>query len=509
MIKPLYQLVYTSISRDSLLQSELNRLVERCSASNREHGLTGLLLYDGQRFLQVVEGPKEAVLRRYERIKVDPRHHSVTELVERTVTKRHFREWDMGYRSAKKDELQKVLQGNTHQPAEILSLIKQLVIKETACEGDRHGAQPTILAVDDSSTNLKILKMILKKHYNVETALNGEDALAAASRLLPDLILLDVEMPGLNGYDVCARLQDNPLTNEIPVVFLSALGSTENKVTGLKMGACDYITKPFQREEILARVGSHIEMGRLQRDLRAHMKELESQNARLDRFARCLAHDLRSPITSVLGHASLLQVDSSVSAEARQSIEHIKDAGENLSEMVDSLLLMAIADHNEVEESVINPESLALSSRNELAELMADHSGQITIEDNLPPCLGHPPWLRRIFTNLFSNGIKYGGHPPHVILSSDTSNDGKVRYIISDNGRGLSEQQIGSLFSEFSRLEPDKAPGIGLGLILVKTLVQQMNGHVLVNSSPQNGTAFIIEMPAVRQETFQSGCAVA
>lgn len=506
----LFQLIYSSYSRmPALLPSEVSRLVQGCFEVNRKLGITGLLLYDGNQFVQLIEGPEESVREVYSKIETDPRHQSVEKLFERKVTKRHFGSWHMGYRSTNKDELQRVLEADPKQPASMLSVIKQLVIERAVNEGGTIAMKPRLLVVDDSPTNRKVLSSLLKKHYTVELAVNGEEALSTASRIRPELILLDIDMPGLDGYEVCARLSDNPLTEDIPVIFVSALSDTAHKVTGLSLGACDYVTKPLQREEVLARVSTHLEMGRLRRDLRRSMKELEDKNQRLERFSRSLAHDLRSPLTSVIGHASLLKLEKGLSESATQSIDCIRCAGENLNETVDSLLLMAIADHGEMEMVPLDVQKVAETCRSDIHDMIREYEGTITLESEGSACLGYGPWMRRVLTNLFTNGLKYGGTHPQIVFSAKPGAEGMVRYVVKDNGDGLSDEQIGKLFNEFTRFSPETAPGIGLGLALVKSLIHQMGGRIHVESSKETGTAFMIDMPSLACEAMAPDSATA
>ncbi len=353
----------------------------------------------------------------------------------------------------------------------------------------------TLLAVDDSATNLKILATLLKKDYTVEVAANGEEAIESARQILPDLILLDIDMPGLNGFEVCTRLKQDPMTANIPIVFLSALGSAEHKVKGLELGACDYMTKPFQRDEILARVRTHLETAKVHGSLNSNVKILQKQNRNLDRFARNLAHDLRSPLTAVLGHASLLSLSQGLSDEAIESIRCIQEAGQNLNETVESLLLLAVSKSEEVEIAPIDTVDVAATCRSDLSNMINQYSGKVTIDSKLPRCLGYAPWMRRVFTNLISNGLKYSGTPPHIHISGSTG-EGSVRYEVRDNGEAISQEDLGKLFKEFSRLAPQRAPGVGLGLVLVRTLIHRMGGSISVESSAQGGTVFTIEMRA-------------
>ena len=156
--------------------------------------------------------------------------------------------------------------------------------------------QATLLIVDDVPENIRVLYEFLTAHsFKVLVAEDGENALEKAIYANPNLILLNIIMPGMDGFETCYHLKNNEKTKDIPVIFMTALSDTDDKVRGFKMGAVDYVTKPFQQEEILARINTHLTIRRLQ-------KELQHQNAELDAFGHTVAHDLKSPLSSVIAY---------------------------------------------------------------------------------------------------------------------------------------------------------------------------------------------------------------
>ena len=165
----------------------------------------------------------------------------------------------------------------------------------------------SILIVDDTPANLRLLAQMLTEHgYHVRPVLNGAQALVAAQIMPPDLILLDIRMPGMDGYAVCQRLKADERTRDIPILFISALSDAEDKVRAFSAGGVDYITKPFQLEEVLARVQTHLTVRSLQRHLRQEIVERDSLIADLKAYAHTVAHDLRSPLAGALGAAQIL-----------------------------------------------------------------------------------------------------------------------------------------------------------------------------------------------------------
>lgn len=202
-----------------------------------------------------------------------------------------------------------------------------------------------ILIVDDMPANLRLLTRMLTEYgYDVRPVMDGEQALATAHAMPPDLILLDIRMPSMDGYEVCQHLKADERTRDIPVLFISALSETEDKISAFTAGGVDYITKPFQLEEVLARVRTHLTIRNLQ-------KQQEQQIAELDAYAHTVAHDLRSPISAALGMAQLLgEPDIPISEEEHSEfIELMIDSLSKASNIISELLLMAEVRQADVE----------------------------------------------------------------------------------------------------------------------------------------------------------------
>ncbi len=205
---------------------------------------------------------------------------------------------------------------------------------ETPLAGD-------VLIVDDTPANLRLLYgMLGEQGYKVRLSPNGKLALMNAQAVPPDLILLDINMPGLSGYEVCEQLKADPRTRDIPVIFISALDQTEDKVKAFTLGGVDYVTKPFQVEEVLARVETHLALYTLQRQLAAANAELqeanaelEASNADLQAFAHTVAHDLKSPLGIILGYSVLLELDLAQMSpeEIAESVHSITKTGYKMS----------------------------------------------------------------------------------------------------------------------------------------------------------------------------------
>ena len=239
--------------------------------------------------------------------------------------------------------------------------------------------QPTVLIVDDTPTNLGILFDYLGgAGFKVLVAEDGEGALQRANLVRPDIILLDVLMPGLDGFETCRRLKADEATRDIPVIFMTALSETVDKVKGFEVGAVDYITKPLQHEEVLARLNVHLTIYRLQKSLQAQNERLQqeivkrerleeslrNQNAELDAFVHTVAHNLQNPLSMVITYTHILLEDLSrmALADALEVLQRIKQTGQKMESIIEALLLLAGVRKEEVELSALPRLWLRLAS---------------------------------------------------------------------------------------------------------------------------------------------------
>jgi len=357
-----------------------------------------------------------------------------------------------------------------------------------------------ILIVDDTLPNLRILAKILENRgYLVRGIPEGAMALTAAAQEPPDLILLDIMMPELNGYEVCARLKANEATRDIPVIFMSALDEVMNKVKAFGVGGVDYITKPFQVEEVLARVDTHITLQALQAKLEHQVialqeanVALQASNDELEAFAHTVAHDLKNPLGNVLMATELLQEseDARGSEELTNISEWVNTSARKALNIIDELLLLASVRQEDVVRSPVDMNRVLRHAQDRLEWMIKECGGEIVLPDQWPVALGYAPWIEEVWVNYLSNGLKYGGEPPRLHLGADVLDDGTIRYWIKDNGPGIPPEKVDLLFSEFTRLERIRAEGHGLGLSIVKRIVAKLGGSVGVESHIGQGSLF-------------------
>lgn len=361
-----------------------------------------------------------------------------------------------------------------------------------------------ILIIDDSLPNLRLLTdMLANRGHKVRGAPDGKTGLTAARLSHPDIILLDIMMPGEDGYSVCQKLKALPETAAIPVIFISALDTNLDKIKAFSMGGVDYITKPFQAEEVLARVETHLTLHNMQKrlqqmneELLVTNQELRTSNEELDAFAGTVAHDLKNPIGVILGHGEMLTM-SLLSPEMQQnSIHTIIQTAHKMSNIVDELLLLAGVRKNEVVSQPLEMAEIVAAAQERLAELVEEYQAQIDLPSEWPVAVGYAPWIEEVWVNYLSNGIKYGGRPPRLQLGASAQMDNTVQFWVQDNGFGLTAEEQAQLYIPFTRLTELKVDGHGLGLSIVERIIRKLGGHVGVASTIGQGSKFSFSLPA-------------
>jgi signal transduction histidine kinase len=359
----------------------------------------------------------------------------------------------------------------------------------------------TLLLVDDVPTNLKVLFGYLKTcNFKVRIARDGEDALNQVELAKPDLILLDVMMPKMDGFETCRRLKANEETKDIPVIFMTALTETVDKVKGFEAGAVDYITKPIQQEEVLARINSHLMLRQLQKTLEEKNGELQQQNQELESFGHTVAHDLKNPINAIINYTEMLKEDFGLEGEVYVLLEKIEQAGHKMTDIISSLLLLASSRKQSVDMEIIEMSDVIQQVLQRLAHVSEEFDATIETPNNWHKAVGYAPWIEEVWTNYLSNALKYGGRPPHVELGSTELEDGSIKFWIKDNGAGLDEEEQSHLFVPFTRISQVRVEGHGLGLSIVQRIVERCNGFVGVESEKGQGCTFYFTLPSKASE---------
>jgi signal transduction histidine kinase len=356
--------------------------------------------------------------------------------------------------------------------------------------------QADLLIVDDTPANLRLLSAILgRQHYRVRLAQEGQAAVSEAQAKPPDLILLDIKMPGMSGYDVCRVLKRYPETCEVPIIFISAMDDVDEKIRALSMGGVDYITRPFEAQEVVVRVQNHLAIQSLQKQLKKANNDLQSQIQELDSFAHTVAHDLKNPLASVVGYSEILLdgIEYLPAETQKRYAEAIYESSNKMWNIIEELLLLAsIRQTQDVQIERLDTAAIIDEVKRHIAYLIEKENATIEEPAEWPAARGHPPWVKEVWVNYLSNAIKYGGSPPRVFIGAERQGD-KVRFWVRDNGVGLAPEEKARLFLPFRQISTD---GQGLGLSLVRRIVEKLGGEVSVESAPGMGSTFSFTLPA-------------
>jgi two-component system, sensor histidine kinase and response regulator len=359
---------------------------------------------------------------------------------------------------------------------------------------------PNILLVDDTPANLQLLSGMLRQQgYKLRPAPNGKLALRAARTLPPDLILLDIRMPEMDGYEVCERLKADPALKEIPVIFLSALSETTDKVKAFAAGGVDYVTKPFQLDEVLARVETHLAIQRQKRQLQESYESLRRLEALRDSLIHMVVHDLRSPLMVVRDFLALLEKSETqnLSSNGSRFVLQARRAVDELVEMVSSIL-----DVSRMEAGELKPNrsrcQLDLLVR-EVAggfDLSGDATGIVLEMPEQPvEVFADPNLLSRAMRNLLGNALRYASGP-NSVRAAVSSSGGEARIEIIDNGPGIPLEYHEKIFEKFGQVEDNRpATGTGLGLTFCKFAIELQGGRIGVQSEAGKGSTFWFTLP--------------
>ena len=357
---------------------------------------------------------------------------------------------------------------------------------------------PSILIVDDIGANLRLLYDILAPEgYNVRPVPGGKLALHAAEIEKPDLILLDIMMPDMDGFEVCLRLKENIALADVPVIFISAMGDTGSIVKALAAGGVDYINKPFQAEEVLARVQTHLKLYRQSKELQQLNESLEERVAErtreIEQFTFITAHDLQEPLLSITNFTQLLQAEfaGKLTGDGNTYIEFITGAADRMKLLVKGLLDFFILGEDSVR-SMVDCNIMVSEVIADLDDLINKNQAKITVEE-LPVVNGCETELKLLFSNLIVNAIKFRKKDIHPeIKITAESCEKKWAFKISDNGIGIEKKNREKIFIIFKRMHNrSEYKGTGIGLSHCKKIVELHGGKIWVESSPGAGSIFI------------------
>ncbi len=368
-----------------------------------------------------------------------------------------------------------------------------------------------ILIVDDTPENLQVLSITLSEHgYIVRGVVKGTMAIKVAHSAPPDVILLDIRMPEMDGYEVCEQLKASSATRDIPVVFISALDEIFDKVKAFKVGGVDYITKPFQVEEVLARVENQMTIQRLSRQLREQNQQLQQEvqerrkaeatatavSQAKSQFVANMSHELRTPLNAILGFTQIMNRDRFLSSEQRENLRIINRSGEHLMELINDVL-----DLSKIEAGIISLNETSfdlyflIDNLEETFQYKAEQKNLrliFSIAADVPQYITtDQKKLRGCLINLLGNAIKFTDYGS-VTLRVKTYPNQSLLFEVEDTGPGIANDEVNQLFEAFVQTEVGikSSEGTGLGLAITQKFVQLMGGAITTSSVFGEGSIF-------------------
>ncbi|MBF0155581.1 MAG: hybrid sensor histidine kinase/response regulator [Magnetococcales bacterium] len=364
------------------------------------------------------------------------------------------------------------------------------------------GECPRVLIVDDERILIDVLVEAIRPTYKIMVARNGEQALRAARGVpAPDLILLDVVMPGMDGYEVCRCLKESEATCEIPVIFITSKSEVDDETRGFALGAVDYIGKPISPPIVRARIKTHLALRRSMEVQREQNRELLELNQVKNRFLGMAAHDLRNPLVSIRGMSELLLQPMRLSEEKqRQFLRSIHQVSQQMLTLVNDLLDVSAIESGHFELTLERDNlSRLVRERAELVGFSAREKG-IVLEvetGDLPDCRCDSGRMGQVVDNLLTNAVKFS-RPGTVIHLGTRATGDWLEVIVADQGPGLPEEELGRMFGTFQRLSAKPTGNersTGLGLSIVKKIVEAHGGTVRVASEVGKGSVFTVSFP--------------
>jgi signal transduction histidine kinase len=381
----------------------------------------------------------------------------------------------------------------------------------------------TVLVVDDEAAGREMLTLLLEAQgLRVTTAEDGETALAIVAATPPDLILLDVMMPGLDGFEVCRRLKNNADTVFIPVVFLTALHSAKERIRGAAAGADDFLSKPFDVVELATRVKSLLRIKSLQDQLLRYNRELEQAVAErtaelqralgelqvLDRlkseFMSNVSHELRTPLVHVKGCIHLLADGAlgPVTLDQSRSVKVAQEAIRRLENIVADIVDFSDASTRRLQFEAVPLAEVCQAVVQELSPsaIQRQIALSLALAPDLPPVRADRPALARILRHLLDNAVKFSQPGSTVQITAEAlPGTAAVRLAMQDHGRGIAPEHLTHIFDPFYQVDGSSTRpvnGLGVGLTLVKKLVEAHGSHVCVESQEAKGSRFYFDLQA-------------
>lgn len=363
------------------------------------------------------------------------------------------------------------------------------------------GQGPRILVVDDEKPHTGQLAGMLGDTCQVTAANSGEQALLlAAEPPVPDLILLDWEMPGMTGLEVCRALKASPLTAAVPIIFLTGHCDVDDEMEVFKAGAVDYIRKPLNAPVVMARIRVHLAMASQRKALKQRSEQLETLNRELEAFSYSVSHDLRAPLRAIRGFGEALNEECSdrLGEQGQDYLGRVLAAGQRMDELIEDLLELS-----RVTRSTFTPVSVDLSKvvrtvADIICQQSAHNNASIAVQDNIK-VQGDARLLRIAVENLLENACKFTAQTTQPLIEFGCrEEESDTVYYIRDNGIGFDQRYADKLFVPFQRLHSHADyPGSGIGLATVQRVISRHGGRIWGESVDGQGAEFCFTLDSI------------
>ncbi|MDP7130923.1 MAG: hybrid sensor histidine kinase/response regulator [Planctomycetota bacterium] len=359
-----------------------------------------------------------------------------------------------------------------------------------------------LLIVDDTLKNIQVLGTLLRKEeFQINVAQNGQQALDVVAKVKPDLILLDVMMPDMDGFECCQHLKDDPETSEIPVIFLTAKVETEDIVKGFEIGAVDYVTKPFNPTELMVRVNTHLTISRLHREVAEKYDALQKAEGARDGLSHMIVHDMNNPLGALKGFADLLlmqvEMDTYDKDMFQQYLGFVSGSGQQLLTMVQGILDVSKMEAEQLDVRLVAANVAEIASSVVQGSMFQARQAEISVElekdaDDIQ-AMADIELLPRILQNLLGNAFKYAGSGNTVTVRAKQGDE--IVLQVADTGPGIPEEARERIFDKFYQSESvGQRRGVGLGLAFCKMAAEGQEGRIWVESKEGEGTTFNVAL---------------
>jgi light-regulated signal transduction histidine kinase (bacteriophytochrome) len=365
-----------------------------------------------------------------------------------------------------------------------------------------------VLIVDDTEENVDILVEAFGEDYEISVAMDGESALESLEIEVPDIILLDIMMPMMDGYEVCKKIKENKATKDIPIIFLTAMTDIISKTKCFELGAVDYITKPFEILEVKARVQTHLslklakyEIAKRNEILEEKKVELEAALNELEAFSYTVSHDLKSPLRAIQGYSKIILEDyrEALDEDGSEMLSNIKNISADMITMIGKLLQYSTTNRLEVCKESVNIREMFTSAFKELRSIYSKRVIEFEFETGMPPVFADTIMIKQVIYNIISNAIKFTGNREKALIIAGCKR-GASEYIfyVKDNGVGIDMEFSGKLFRIFERLHSsDEFEGSGIGLAAVRKIVQKHGGKTWIEGKLNEGATVYFTLPDI------------